>query len=53
MAEKLDALMLVMFEYIQAHSGPSASASRRDHMFHLVLGVFEKCVLHTFKYAFS
>ena len=50
MAEKLDALMTVAFRYIAKHSDPAVSAEQRDHVFHLVLGVFEKCILHTFKY---
>jgi hypothetical protein len=51
MAVKLDALMTVMLEYISARSQPSVPASKREHMFHLVLGVFEKFVLLTYKCA--
>ena len=50
MAEKLDSLMLVAFQYIARHGASGVSDAHRDHMFHLVLGVFEKNVLHTFKY---
>lgn len=41
--------MGLLFQYIDMHFAEGVATSRREHMFHLVLGVFERYILLTHK----